>query len=65
VSPEIAERLRLDRLSDTKRRDLLAAAAKKAVLRQLNEIFTEPPGGLDALRPLAEADLESGRPPPA
>lgn len=58
VSPEIAESLRLDRLSDAKRRDRLGAAAKKLILREIEEIFSEPGGGLDALRPLTEADLK-------
>ena len=57
VSPEIAERTRLDRLSEARRRDFLVAAAKRAVLRQIEEIFADPGDGLDALRPLSAADL--------
>jgi hypothetical protein len=58
VPPELAQKARLDRLSEAKRGELLAAAAKKVILRELQEIFSEPGGGLDAVRPLSETDLK-------
>jgi hypothetical protein len=30
------------------------------VLREFQEIFAEPEGGLDSLRPLTESDLRAG-----
>jgi hypothetical protein len=36
----------------------LAAAAKQVILRELQEIFSEPGGGLDAVRPRSETDLK-------
>lgn len=57
VSPELAEKFKLGALPEARREDLLARAAKRVVLRELQEIFAEPEGGLDSLRPLTEADL--------
>jgi hypothetical protein len=57
VSSELAEKLKLGALSESKREDLLARGAKRVVLREFAEIFAEPEGGLDSLRPLAESDL--------
>jgi hypothetical protein len=57
VSAELAEKLKLGDLPEARREDLLARAAKRVVLREFEEIFAEPEGGLDSLRPLNEADL--------
>lgn len=57
VSPELAERFDLDELSDSRREDRMVKAAKKVILRELEEIFAEPEGGLDSVRPLDAADL--------
>ncbi len=57
VCPELAEKFHLDRLSDEKRREVLSGGAKKVILRDLDEIFAEPEGGLDSLRSLNEVDL--------
>ncbi|MGH9322508.1 MAG: hypothetical protein ACRD3V_21815 [Vicinamibacteria bacterium] len=58
VSPELGERLKLDALPEGKREDLLARAAKSVILREMEEIFSEPEEGLDSLRPLTEWDLK-------
>jgi hypothetical protein len=60
VSSELGDQLKLEALPESRREDLLARAAKKVVLRELEEIFAEPEGGLDSLRPLTPADLELG-----
>jgi hypothetical protein len=60
VSAELAEKLKLGSLSEGKREDLLARGAKRVVLREFQEIFAEPEGGLDSLRPLTEPDLRAG-----
>ncbi len=57
VSPELAEKLKLATSSEARRHELLARAAKRVVLRELEEIFDEPEGGLDSLRALGESDL--------
>ena len=57
VSGELAEKLKLSALTEAKREDLLARGAKRVVLREFSEIFAEPEGGLDSLRPLTERDL--------
>ena len=57
VSGELAEKLKLSALAEAKREDLLARGAKRVVLREFSEIFAEPEGGLDSLRPLTERDL--------
>ena len=58
VSPELGERLKLDALPEGKREDLLSRAAKSVILREMEEIFSEPEEGLDSLRPLTEWDLK-------
>ncbi len=60
VSAELAAKLKLGALPQARREDLLARAAKRVVLREFEEIFAEPEGGLDSLRPLEEADLKQG-----
>jgi len=57
VTAELWENLKLGTLPEARREDLLARAAKRVVLREFEEIFAEPEGGLDSLRPLEEADL--------
>jgi hypothetical protein len=57
VSPELDEKLKLEALPEARREDLLERGAKRVVLREFEEIFAEPEGGLDSLRPLTEADL--------
>jgi hypothetical protein len=57
VSAELGNRLRLDSLPQARREELLAKGAKRVILRELEEIFSEPEGGLDSLRPLTESDL--------
>jgi hypothetical protein len=57
VSADLAEKLKLGALPDGRREDLLARAAKSVILREFEEIFAEPEGGLDSLRPLTEADF--------
>jgi hypothetical protein len=57
VAPELSEKLEIDKWSDTKRKDVLSQAAKKVIVREFHEIFSEPEEGLDSLRPLTEADL--------
>jgi hypothetical protein len=59
VNEALAEKLKLGSLSEAKREDLLARGAKRVVLREFQEIFAEPEGGLDSLRPLTETDLQS------
>lgn len=57
VTEELAERFRLDALSEPRREERLLKAAKRVILRDFDEIFSEPAGGLDSLRSLAEPDL--------
>lgn len=57
VSEEVAEELKLEALPEARREELLARAAKRVILREFAEIFAEPEGGLDSLRPLTETDL--------
>jgi hypothetical protein len=57
VNEELGNRLGLDALSEARREDRLVRAAKNVILRELEEIFSEPEGGLDSLRPLTEKDL--------
>jgi hypothetical protein len=57
VSPELSERYRIAALSDQQRVKLMTQAAKRVILRDLDEIFAEPEGGLDSLRPLTASDL--------
>lgn len=57
VSTDLGERLGLDELAESRREEKLGKAAKTVILRELEEIFAEPEGGLDSLRPLTEQDL--------
>lgn len=57
VSADLAEKLKLGALPETRREDLLARAAKRVILREFEEIFAEPEEGLDSLRPLTEPDF--------
>ncbi len=57
VSPDLADELGLDGMPPAKRRERLSLAAKRIVMRELDEIFSEPEGGLDAVRPIRAEDL--------
>ena len=57
VSPELSDRFQLGELPDDRRTKLMAQAAKKVILREIEEIFSEPEGGLDSVRPLTASDL--------
>lgn len=57
VGQELGDRLKLDSLSEGRREDCLARAAKDVILREFEEIFAEPEGGLDSLRPLSASDI--------
>ena len=57
VSAELSEHYKLAKLSQQKREKLMTQAAKRVVLRELDEIFAEPEDGLDSLRPLTASDL--------
>lgn len=57
VPPELSDRFRLAELAESVRKKLMAQAAKRVILRELEEIFSEPEGGLDSVRPLTESDL--------
>ena len=57
VSAELSERYQLAKLSEPQREKLMTQAAKRVVLRELDEIFAEPEDGLDSLRPLTATDL--------
>jgi len=57
VSADLNERYNIAELSEPQREKLMTQAAKRVVLRELDEIFAEPEGGLDSLRPLTASDL--------
>jgi len=57
VSPEICERMGIGEMTEDSREHLMTRAAKKVILREFTEIFAEPEGGLDSLRPLTADDL--------
>ncbi len=57
VSRELSERYKLDELSEQRREKLMTQAAKRLVIKELDEIFAEPEGGLDSLRPLTATEL--------
>jgi hypothetical protein len=57
VSSDLAEKLGIDKWPDAKRQSLLSRGAKEVILREFEEIFSEPEGGLDSLRPLSKGDL--------
>jgi len=44
-------------MPSARRRDRLWLAAKRIIMRELDEIFSEPEGGLEAVRPILAADL--------
>jgi len=44
-------------MPSAKRSERLWVAAKRIVMREFDEIFSEPEGGLDAVRPILAADL--------
>lgn len=56
-----SHQLGLDELSDSQREERLVNGAKLVTLRELEDIFLEPEGGLDSLRALTIEDLA---PPP-
>ena len=57
VAPELSARYKLSELKDNERETLLVRAAKNVILREMDEIFAEPEGGLDSVRPLRETDF--------
>jgi len=57
VAGDLADRFRLDALPESRREERLVQAAKRVILRDFEEIFSEPEGGLDSVRPLEERDL--------
>lgn len=57
VPEEVAAELGLDRLPAAKREERMCRAVKRIVMRELGEIFSEPEGGLDSVRPIPAADL--------
>lgn len=57
VSRELSARYKLDELSASQREKLMSQAAKRLVIKELDEIFAEPEGGLDSLRPLTASEL--------
>jgi hypothetical protein len=59
VAPEVASKLKMDKWAKQKLTTVLSQGAKRVILREFDDIFSEPEGGLDSLRLLAEADLKS------
>lgn len=59
MAPEIATAVRLDELSPQRRMEVMSLAAKRIVMRDLDEIFSEPEAGLDSVRPIRAEDLRS------
>ena len=57
VSSDLAVKLNIDKWPQAKRESAFARAAKEVILREFEEIFSEPEDGLDSLRPLSEGDL--------
>ena len=58
VASDLAEKLKIDKLANSKRESLFARGAKEVILRDFEDIFSEPEDGLDSLRALTEEDLE-------
>lgn len=58
VARELSDRFGLDQMSEGEREELMSRAAKKVILREFEDIFDEPEGGLDSLRPLTASDLD-------
>ena len=57
VAPEVALKLKMDKWAKQKLTTALSQGAKRVILREFDDIFSEPEGGLDSLRLLTEADL--------
>lgn len=57
VAPEVAAKLKMDKWAKQKLVSVLAQGAKRVILKDFDDIFTEPEGGLDSLRLLTEANL--------
>lgn len=57
IEPALSEKLSIEEWTDAKRRAVLLQGAKKVIVREFEEIFSEPEEGLDSLRQLTEADL--------
>ncbi len=57
ISRELSERFKLGSLPEAQRMKLLTQAAKKVILREIDEIFNEPEEGLDSVRSLTASDL--------
>jgi len=57
VGPDLAEELNIDKWTDSKRESLFSRGAKEVILREFEDIFSEPEDGLDSLRSLKEEDL--------
>ena len=57
VAPDLAEKLNIDKWPDSKRVSMFSRGAKEVILRDFEDIFSEPEDGLDSLRALTEEDL--------
>ncbi len=57
VSRELSKRFKLGALPEERRMELLSQAAKRVILREIDEIFEEPEEGLDSVRRLTASDL--------
>lgn len=57
VSRELSERFKLGSLTEDRRMKLMTQAAKRVILREIDEIFDEPEEGLDSVRSLTASDL--------
>ena len=57
VSRELSDRYDLGGLAEERRMKLMTQAAKRVILREIDEIFDEPEEGLDSVRALTASDL--------
>lgn len=57
VASDLAEKLKIDKWAESKRESVFSRGAKEVILRDFEEIFSEPEDGLDSLRPLTALDL--------
>ena len=57
VSRELSDRYQIGALPEGRRLQLMIQAAKRVILREIDEIFEEPEEGLDSVRPLTATDL--------
>ena len=57
VSRELSDRYQIGELPENRRMQLMTQAAKRVILREIDEIFDEPEEGLDSVRPLTALDL--------